>query len=115
MTSIDAAPDAVHRSKKSERSSSNNKEMGEGAEETSSPITDAVPANSIADTDGKSTSHNLSLMIKKEMMIKKGIPVKKAIVITAPLPRSTVTKQNEAVSLPKAKMIMATKHHLYHP
>jgi len=30
-------------------------------------------------------------------MIKKGIPVKKAIVIIALLPRSTVTKQNEAV------------------
>ena len=31
------------------------------------------------------------------MMKKKGIPAKKAIVITAPLPRSTVTKQKEAV------------------
>ena len=71
--------------------------MGEGAEKTSSLNTDAVPAELVAATDGKSTSLKLSLTIKKEMMIKKGIPVKKAIVITAHSPRSTVTKQKEAV------------------
>ena len=84
MTPMDAAPDVVQQSKKSEKSSSKKQVMGEGAEKTSSLNTDAVPAKLVADTDGTSTSPKLSLIIKEEMMKKKGLPVKKAIDTTAP-------------------------------
>jgi len=58
--------------------------VGEGAEKTSCPNTDAVSAILVADTDGTSTRPKLSLIIKEEMMKKKGLPVKKAIDNTAP-------------------------------
>jgi len=87
MASIDAAPDVVDLSKASESTSSKIKERGEGVEETSSPIIDAVPVTGVVNTHGKATPS------KSSMMKQKRTPVKKSMVVTALLPKSTATKQ----------------------
>jgi len=77
---MDMAPGLVQQNQKSESSSSKKEVIGERSEKTSSRNIDAVPTELVADTDGTSIS-----------------PKEKAIVNTAPLQRSTVTKQKEAV------------------
>jgi len=123
MTTKDVVPDAVDPSKAYESTSSHIKERDEEAEETPSqikdrtsivkeqektPSNDAVAADDVADTDGKTTPLKSATMKQKETQAKRQLLSQHLCSMQLPQSRR---RQQKMLSLLKAKLMPVIKQH----